>query len=242
MDTAVRVDRTRRWGVADAAIGVVVATILVLLMSAASTAGWPQNPRWSLLLSYLTVWVPLLGAVLIASRWRGARSLSVDFGFTVRPLDLLWGLTLGVISRLIAGLIEIAGYGRLGSAGASFGEPVRDLWWVFAAILAPVLIGPIIEELFFRGLLTRAVADSTRASGGSRRAAVAVAILVSGLVFALVHVLTTGTPTAALVVGLSTFVFGAAAAALALTTGRIGGAIVAHVTFNALVVVPALLG
>jgi hypothetical protein len=36
-------------------------------------------------------------------------------------------------------------------------------------------------------------------------------------------------------------VFGVAAASLAAATGRLGGAIVAHVTFNALVVVPAVL-
>ena len=242
MDSAVRVDRTRKWGVNDAAIGVVVATILVVLLSAAAVRGWPQDPKLSLLLSYLVVWVPLFGAVLIATLWRGARSLSEDFGLVFRPLDLLWGLTVGVLARLIAGLIEIAGYGRIGSAGATFGEPVRDLWWVFAAVLAPVVIGPFIEELFFRGLLVRAVTEFTRTSGGTRLAAIVVGILVSGFVFALVHILTASTPTAAIVVGLSTFIFGAAAAVLAQVTGRLGGAIVAHVTFKALVVVPALLG
>ncbi|MET0956595.1 MAG: CPBP family intramembrane glutamic endopeptidase [Cryobacterium sp.] len=242
MDSAVRVARTRKWGIVDAAVGTVAATILVLLLSAAALRGWPQDPRLSEVLSYLVVWVPLLGTVLIASWWRGAKSLVIDFGFTFRPLDLLWGLTVGVLARLLAGILEIAGYGRLGSAGATFGEPVRDLWWVFAALLAPVLIGPVIEELFFRGLLARAVADSARSNGGSRRTAIALAIVVSGLVFALVHILTVSTPTAAMVIGVSTFVFGAAAAALSQLTGRLGGAVVAHITFNALVIVPALVG
>ncbi|PXA69986.1 CPBP family intramembrane glutamic endopeptidase [Cryobacterium arcticum] len=242
MDSAVRVARTPRWGITDAAVGTVAATILVLLLSAAALRGWPQDPRLSEVLSYLVVWVPLLGTVLIASWWRGAKSLVTDFGFAFHPLDLLWGLTVGVLARLLAGILEIAGYGRLGSAGATFGEPVRDLWWVFAALLAPVLIGPVIEELFFRGLLARAVAGSARSNGGSRRTATALAIVVSGLVFALVHILTVSTPTAAMVIGLSTFIFGAAAAALSQLTGRLGGASVAHITFNALVVVPALMG
>ena len=242
MDSDLRVTRTRRWGVVDAAWGVITAVILVVLLGAAALRGWPRDPVLGELLSYLVVWVPLLGAVLIASMGRGRRSLPRDFGFAFRPLDLLWGLTLGVLARLITGFIEIAGYGRLGSAGATFGEPVRDLWWVFAALLAPVLISPIIEELFFRGLLARSVLAAGEANGSSRRAALAIAILVSGAVFALVHVVSVGTPTAVMVIGLSTFVFGAGAAALALITGRLGGAIVAHVTFNALVVVPALLG
>jgi uncharacterized protein len=41
--------------------------------------------------------------------------------------------------------------------------------------------------------------------------------------------------------GLGTLVSGLAAASVAALTGRLGGAIIAHVTFNALVVVPALL-
>lgn len=242
MDSDLRVARTRRWGVVDAAWGVLASLILVVLLGASALRGWPRDPVLGELFSYLVVWVPLLAAVLIASMVRGRWSLARDFGFTFRPLDLLWGLTLGVLARLITGFIEIAGYGRLGSAGATFGEPVRDLWWVFAALLAPVLISPVIEELFFRGLLARSVLAAGEANGGSRRAALTIAILVSGAVFALVHVVSGGTPTAVMVIGLSTFVFGAGAAALALITGRLGGAIVAHITFNALVVVPALLG
>jgi uncharacterized protein len=42
------------------------------------------------------------------------------------------------------------------------------------------------------------------------------------------------------VAGLGTQTFGLAAASVAALTGRLGGAIIAHVTFNALVVVPAL--
>ena len=220
----------------------VLASILVLLFSETARGGWPHNPRLAVLLSYLVVWLPLLGAVFLASRLRGGRSLAVDFGLTFRPLDLLWGATFGVLARLVTGILEIVVYGRLGSDGASFSEPVRDLWWLFAALVAPVLIGPVIEEVFFRGLLARAVRDAAERGGGSRRAAGVTAILVSAAVFALVHVLSAATPAGMVVIGLSTFLFGLGTAALTLVTGRLGGAIVAHVTFNALVLVPALLG
>jgi membrane protease YdiL (CAAX protease family) len=71
---------------------------------------------------------------------------------------------------------------------------------------------------------------------------VGIAVVVSAATFALIHLIGVGSPTAALVVGLSTLLFGLGAGALAAMTGRIGGAIVAHVVFNALVVLPAALG
>jgi hypothetical protein len=75
---------------------------------------------------------------------------------------------------------------------------------------------------------------------GSRAVSLGIAIAVSGLMFALVHVLQATTVTEAWVAGLGTLVFGLATASVAALTGRLGGAIIAHVMFNALVVVPAL--
>jgi membrane protease YdiL (CAAX protease family) len=72
--------------------------------------------------------------------------------------------------------------------------------------------------------------------------ALSVACAVSALVFALVHVVDAGSPTALWVVGAGTFVFGLAAASVTAVTGRLGGAMIAHIVFNGLVVVPALLG
>jgi hypothetical protein len=48
-------------------------------------------------------------------------------------------------------------------------------------------------------------------------------------------------PATVAVVASSTLIFGLAAAGVSLATGRVGAAIVAHMTFNALVIVPALL-
>lgn len=224
----------------DAATGVVAALALVILVSTASARSWIIDPHLTLVLSYLAVWVPLLAAVFAACYLHGTRSLRRDLGLWFQPLDLLWGLAVGLLARMVASLIEIAGYGQMGQAAASFGETVYDFWWLFGALLAPVLLAPFVEELFFRGVVLRAVTGVTRQGGASRRVAVILGIVVSALVFALVHIITIQQADAALVVGLSTFVFGLGAATLAATTGRLGGALVAHVTFNALVVLPAL--
>jgi hypothetical protein len=73
-----------------------------------------------------------------------------------------------------------------------------------------------------------------------RRWALGNAVVVSAVTFALIHLINAGSPTAVFVIGLSTF--GLGAGALAAVTDRLGGAIVAHVVFNAMVVLPVTLG
>lgn len=230
-----------RQALTDAATGVLFAIVFVLLVSMAAARFWITDAHLGLLLSYLAVWVPLLGAVAAACWLHGSGSLGRDFGLRFHPLDLLWGLAIGLLARLVASLIEIAGYGQMGTTAPTLGETVYDGWWLFGSLLAPVLLAPFIEELFFRGLLLRAVLGVTVANRNGRGLSMGIAIVVSGVVFALLHVLEAGSISAVVVVGVSTFLFGAAAASVAALTGRLGGAIVAHVTFNALVIVPALL-
>ena len=243
-----------RRALTDAAVGVVLAIVCVLMVGVATSRLWITDPHLVLLLSYLAVWVPLAGAVVAAGflrgSWGGIRSLARSLGLRVRPLDLLWGLTIGLLARVVASVLEIALYGRMATGGVVLGVPVHDGWWVFGALLAPVLLAPVVEEVFFRGLLLRAVEGATDAAsasasasaGGSRAVSLGIAVVVSGAVFALVHVLPAGSASEVAVVGLSTFVFGVGAGCVAAFTGRLGGAIIAHVTFNALVVVPAVLG
>ncbi len=173
----------------------------------------------------------------------GIRSGKSLLRLSIRPIDLVWGLGVGLLARTVASLIEILGYGSIGTAGATFGETVHDGWWLFSALLAPVLLAPFVEELFFRGLVLRGVYRQVTTLGAARWAG-PIAVGVSGLTFALMHLVTIdpGNTSTVVVVGVSTLIFGLAAASLALATARIGGAIVAHVTFNGLVIVPALLG
>ena len=231
-----------RVGVQISAAGIVAAIVLVVGLNGLVTRNIIVDAQLSTLLAYLVVWVPLLGAVLIFCFGFGSRSLVRDIGLRFRPLDLLWGLTVGVVARVLATIVEIAGYGQMGTGGATLGEPVRDLWWLFAVFLAPVLLSPVIEEMFFRGLVLPSVRGAASGTGVSPAVAAGTAVVVSAALFALVHVIDTGSVTATVVIGLSTFLFGLGAAGLTVATGRLGGAIVAHITFNALVVVPALLG
>ncbi|ANJ26266.1 hypothetical protein ATC03_05565 [Agromyces aureus] len=222
-----------RWGVTDAAVGI--------LLAAACSLGWAWLTRtvvideWLQVLgAYLAVWVPLVLVLCIADVARGRRSFAADFGLRFRFIDLLWGVGTGLLVRGLVTVIELAWTGRTSLDGGVLALPTGFAFW-FGLVLAPVLLGPLIEETFYRGLVQRAVQRRTRA-----RAAVAasVAVVVSALVFGLAHLAQGAalSPTAAGVAFVSTFVFGLAAGALAAATGRIGGAIIAHVVFNGLLV------
>lgn len=193
-----------------------------------------------LVLSYAVVWVPFLIAVAVACLVRGTRSLARDIGLRITPLDVFLGVGAGLLARAVAGVIEIAATGRMVGLGVTFGDTIYDGWWLFGTILAPVLLAPFIEELFFRGLLQRAVLRAGTARM-SPRSAMVVSIVVSAALFAVLHLTQAANPTGALVLGLSAFVFGLAAALIASLTGRIGGSIVAHVVFNGSLVLTSLL-
>ena len=227
---------SRRWRLTAAGVGVGAATALILVSVPVIAGLQFTQPHLALVLSYLAVWVPLLGAV-VACYLKGSRSLSRDFGLRFRPLDLLWGLAIGLLARVASSLLEIIGYGQMGSSAVTLEQPVYDGWWAFGVIVAPIILAPVIEELFFRGLLLRALIVEMTASVPAK----ATAILVSAAIFAALHIVEAGSGIAALVVGLSTFIVGVALATLAVLTGRLGGAVIAHITFNALGIVPGLL-
>lgn len=219
-----------------AAVGVVLAAVLVGLVDAGAARGAvPLLP----VVGYLAVWIPLL-AVIVLAVWRfGSGSLRRDLGFGFRPLDLFWGLVVGLLARCVAVLIEVLVNGRLLSVGGpvvvSDGGP-SGVWTMLAPLvwttIASVAIAPVIEELFFRGVVLRGTAGVLAARGVSARSVRIAAVGVAGLAFALVHLIGVGSPAEAITVGCSTLVLGLGVGALAAATGRLGGAIIAHIVFN----------
>ncbi|MFP7761477.1 type II CAAX prenyl endopeptidase Rce1 family protein [Marisediminicola sp. LYQ85] len=231
--------RTLELTVAVFALGAVV--LLLAVVEFALSRYLIRDAAVGQLVSYLVVWVPLLGAVLYASRRFGSGSLHRDLGFRVRPLDLLWGIGVGLLARAFATFLEIAVNGGPSTAALQLGGPLAadrlTLWFVTAAV-APLVFAPLIEELFFRGTVLRAIAPIADARPTPRTAIIA--IIASSIAFAIIHVVGAPSTSAMLVAGGSTLVFGLASGVLAVLTGRLGASITAHVTFNALVVLPAL--
>jgi membrane protease YdiL (CAAX protease family) len=158
-----------------------------------------------------------------------------------RALDVLYGVVLGGVLRLVQGWSELAtgGSGALpsypsvgGSAGAA---------WIVEALPA-VTIGPVLEEFFFRGIVLVSLFAVLRRPFGRRFAAIIAVVASSGL-FLLVHGLFGVVATDQVI---SIALLGAVCGTLVVLTGRIWGAVLVHLMFNlsfvALAAIGALLG
>lgn len=175
------------------------------------------------------VWSVELAATATASRRAGSGGVTADIGLSFSPIDLI-GVPIGVAAQL--GLVRLI-YLPLQSiwpdtfSKARLEENARDLVDGAdgaALILLFVLIvvgAPVVEEIFYRGLLQRPWLG--RFSARSPQAAVVV-VAVAAL-FALIHFRPIEFP------GL--FAFGLVVGTLAALTGRIGMPIVTHLAFNA---------
>jgi membrane protease YdiL (CAAX protease family) len=207
-----------------AGIGYLVALLLALLV--VPRIGALEQPAWlTQLLAYLLIWVPLLGAVLLGGIRYGSGSLRDDAGLRIRWIDLGIGGLVGLVLRFI--VQGIAPATPQASLDGTATPPTAQL---AVLVIGAVVIAPLIEELFFRGILQRSVSGLVR---GGRAARIVVAVLASTALFVLLHLASAAPATwgaVAVTTGLSGLVLGL----LAATTRRLGSAIVAHVVFNAL--------
>lgn len=228
------------WGLTEALIGFGVGVVLSGLAAAAAQAlaGGRPSPSGSLPVAATVaglagLWVGLIGAPIAASRRHLGAGLVADFGLRIAGWkDLVGGGLVGLACQyiLIPGvylpfeqvdpslsrqLSRPAEQNVAGAHGVVAGV-------VLVAFLA--LFAPLVEELFFRGLLLRALL---------RRTPPGVSIVLSGLLFALAHF------EAVQFAGLA--LFGCVLGFLAWRTARLGPGIAAHAAFNAAAVVTLLL-
>ena len=204
------------WGVAQ----------LVAALTLAALAGGDDVATVAISIlgaSLAAAWVCYLVGMWIASDRGGTGNFASDYGLSFRAIDLA-GVGIGVLSQLVVvNLIYL---------------PLQALWPdVFtddrlqenakdlidrasggSAVLLVLLVGlgaPVIEELFYRGLLQRPLL--ARYNEG-------VVVVGVALTFAFVHFRVIEYP------GL--FVFGLILGFCAMRTGRLGMSIAAHIGFN----------
>jgi len=93
----------------------------------------------------------------------------------------------------------------------------HNLLWLASAIVAPAIFAPIVEEVFFRGLVLPAIGVNW------------IGVVGSAVIFSTVHLVYGFHP----LIAVTTFIAGLVFGALAVRTRRIGPSIAAHVVFNA---------
>lgn len=212
--------------------GWIVAQIAALL--ALSVLGYADpdldRPVSILAIVLVVVWTVELAATATASKRVGSGDVVADTGFSFVPIDLI-GVPIGIAAQL--GLLRLV-YLPLQEIWpntfdrTSLEENARDLvdgvdGAALLLLIALIVVGaPLVEEIFYRGLLQRAWLG--RFDAASRAGAVLVVVAVAA-VFALIHFRPIEYP------GL--FAFGLVVGAMAAITRRIGMSIVTHVAFNA---------
>lgn len=219
--------RPVRWGLGDALVGYLVAntaafvggTIILAIggYEAGSTDGLPLTMVAAL---QVPLWLGYLGVPAWAARHKG-NGLVRDFRLRFRWADAPIGLAAGAATQLA--LLPLLYVPILWIFdGQDVGAPARDLaaratdgTGVALLVLVTVGCAPVIEEIFFRGLLM----GSLDRRLGPRWALVLSSVAFGGVHFQLIQL--PGLVLAGLVFG-----------ALAQRTGRLGPAVWAHVGFN----------
>lgn len=169
-----------------------------------------------------------LGVPWLATRRKGLRSLRDDFGLRLRPVDLAIGLGFGFGGLVGAGIVGSLLDAAFGVEETTTNIPVDALdgaGEVIAFFLAVAVVTPVIEELFFRGLLYRSLLK--------RGMSTAVSIVVATAVFVLPHLTAAESLPSLVSLAGSIAVLGSAfQLAVHVTNGRLGAGIVAHVVVN----------
>lgn len=211
-------------------VGILLSTILSAIILFARGYASAEDPASEfgladLAITQMGLWVGLIGAPVWAARRKG-RGVIVDFHLRQKWWDVPLGLVVGPAVQFAA-VLFYAILGRFIDT-SSVGDPAEQLTGqtrneplavVLLFVVVVAVATPVIEEVFFRGLLYRSLL---------KRWSLPVAVIGSALVFGLVHFQLLQLPALVL--------FGLAAAALVAWTDRLGPAIWAHISFNGLTV------
>ncbi|MBF4614140.1 CPBP family intramembrane glutamic endopeptidase [Curtobacterium sp. VKM Ac-1376] len=207
-----------------------VAVILARITAQITRTGGIPSPILQVLAADAAVWVPLVVAVAVVLR-RTSRSamlsrLRLDLGIVVFAIGIV------IICRVVDVFLSLSFTGATGLTPApTLGTP--DVGLLLVSAIGIVVVSPVLEEVVFRGLFQRRLAAELTPRTRF------LAVLVTALLFALLHVLlgAGGTSLGGFQVFVTTFLLGVLTGTLVAMTDRIGGAILAHVLFNAVAVV-----
>jgi len=222
-------------------VGQVVSTIL--LFAAAAATGHSSNvaqlaartepPAWVVVSELVGLWTGFVGAAVFAVRARGTGSLRRDLGLEVRSWDVVIGPAIGFAGQLLLlPLVYLPLEHVIPHLGTRLQAPAKHLTGGFPgadlAVIAvlTVVVVPVVEELFFRGLVLRALLRVCARAGPVL--GVTLAVVADGVIFGLAHF------ELLQLLGLATF--GVVLSLMAYRFRRLGPGIFAHGVFNLLAV------
>ena len=220
---------TKAAGVAILGFAVGLAASIVLSLGG-KAVGVPRLGR--LLMGQAGLWTGLLGACWIVSRRYGTGRLVPDFNLRIDWADFGWGFLMSLAARvaLVAVILPIVAISEeLGGGNDEVYRQFRPEVASFLVVALLAVVGaPIVEEIFFRGVLQGAFLD---------RLGVVGAIGVQAVLFGLAHFdPLLGWDNISVVAGIAAggVVFG-----LTVRLRRLGSSIFAHAFFNLMSVLAA---
>jgi membrane protease YdiL (CAAX protease family) len=225
-------DVVPRWGLGDAAVGLLLAVTLStltysLVLGATGRAADDDLPLGLTLLATSGLWAAFIAVPLVVTHRKG-RGAVEDLGLRARWIDLPVGLVIGAVAQVALLLLYAPIFVLFDKSQSDLDAPARELGDLVdgpvSAVLLLVLVvvgAPIAEEIFYRGLVLRSLIKRGLPGGLS--------VVLTALIFAATHIQDLAT-WLLLLPGLvfAGLVFGT----LALRTGRLGTSIAAHMGFN----------
>lgn len=202
--------------------GFVLVIVLGFIGSAAGLDTSSSSPLWELhVFTLISLWIPQL---VVSGAWAGS-GWQQKLGLRFEYQDISLGIPIGIAAQLLLPILYLPFLPLLDSGDVS--EAAEDIFnrangvgGVYVLIIFVVLLGPLVEEIFFRGFLQSAIfqllENKSWAKGGT--------IFLSALIFAGAHFL--------LVPLLGLFALGLLLGYVRHRTDRIGMAVGIHIGFN----------
>ncbi len=216
--------------IGGAAVGVALSIGVYLALR---VLGVGRESPWLLLGSACGLWSGLLGACRLAIRRHGSGSWR-DLGLRFRPVDLALGLGFGVAAIFgVAQIARLLDFVGITPERESMMDPFPNTALTRVILVLVAVVGaPLVEELFFRGLLQ---------SGFTARWGPRVGVVAQAVVFGLVHL---GPVDARGNLGVFLIIapLGIVLGAIRVGFRRLGPGIVTHAVYNAIIMAIVLSG
>ncbi|MFG6492101.1 CPBP family intramembrane glutamic endopeptidase [Microbacterium sp. P03] len=193
----------------------------------------PSWPAWVLrALDIAVLSAPLVIGAVLAVRVGTRPHAWVRALRRWRVGDLLIGACVGALVRAA---VELSAPTTGSLEGPFVEEPSFSRYATLAVVIVTaVLLSPVIEEVFFRGIALPALANGLRGAGPT--IAGTVALVLTTAAFVALHLLPLG-GSAPLGLVIGTIGVGVGCGILTLVTGRLAAALAAHIVFNTIGVV-----